>query len=173
MAIHALILKLVPRIAYFFYWVFDMLIVLTKIKFMTNTDIKWLTHKWASFWQVANLVGILAAIVELVEIGKEEAKLIAQKRVTSSGNNVQIDSNGPQASALDEIKQKQKALEKQKFAQFLNIIKTCGDTITSSSLLGWDERYLGTKFSDGLIGLGGLTSGAIACYNAYPAAPKK
>jgi hypothetical protein len=54
----------------------------------------------------------------------------------------------------------------------LNIIKTTGDTITSSSLLGWDERYLNMKFSDGVIGLGGLTSGVIASYNLYPSAKK-
>ena len=77
MAIHKFILAMIPRIAFFFYWIFDTLIILTKIKFLTNTDIKWLTHKWASFWHVANLVGILNAIIELVEISKEEVKLIA------------------------------------------------------------------------------------------------
>jgi hypothetical protein len=54
----------------------------------------------------------------------------------------------------------------------LTIIKTAGDTITSSSLLGWDERYIGTKFNDGLIGAGGLTSAVISCYNLYPAEKK-
>jgi len=77
MALHKLILALAPRVAFFFYWIFDTLIVLTKIKFLNNMDLKWLTHKWASFWQFANLVGILAAIVELVEISREEVKLIA------------------------------------------------------------------------------------------------
>lgn len=77
MAIHKLILALIPRVAFFFYWIFDSLIVLTKIKFLTGTDLKWLTHKWASLWQIANLTGILGALVELFEIGQEEVKLIA------------------------------------------------------------------------------------------------
>lgn len=169
MAIHKFILGIIPRIAFFFYFIFDTLIVLTKIKFLHNTDIKWLTHKWASMWQIANLVGILGAIVDLVEIGKAEVKLIAQRRVASNDG----DSNTGNQSALEEIKKKQSEIADRKFKCYLTIIKTCGDTFTSSGLLGWDERYLGTKFTDGLIGLGGLTSGAIACYSSYPAAPKK
>jgi len=173
MAVHKLILALIPRVAFFFYWIFDTLIVLTKIKFLTNTDLKWLTHKWACFWQCANLVGILSAIIELVEIGKEEVKLIAQKRVANSTSGGQIDSaSGDKKSALEEIKNKQKDLNGKKLTQVLNIIKNAGDTITSSSLLQWDEHYLGTKFNEGLIGAGGFVSGVISCYNLYPA-PKK
>ena len=84
MAIHKFILAIIPRIAYFFYWIFDMLIILSKIKFLHNTDMKWLTHKWASFWQIANLFGILGGIVDLVEIGKDEAKLVAKERYTQN-----------------------------------------------------------------------------------------
>ena len=81
MAMHKFILALCPRIAFFFFWVFDTLIVLTKIKFLTNTDLKWITKRWAALWTFANFTGILGAIVELVEINKEEIKLSAQKRV--------------------------------------------------------------------------------------------
>ena len=77
MAIHKLILSLVQRISFFFYWIFDMLIILSKIKFLQNTDLKWLTNKWAGFWTLANFTGIITAIVNLVEINKEEVKLIA------------------------------------------------------------------------------------------------
>ena len=77
MAVHKLILALAPRIAFFFFWIFDTLIVLTKIKFLTNWDLKWLTKRWAAFWTFANFMGILGAIVELVEINKEEIKLMA------------------------------------------------------------------------------------------------
>ena len=82
--VYKLILQLCPRIAFFFYWMFDTLIILTKIKVINGLDMKWLMHKWASLWTFANFTGILGAIVDLVEIGKEESKLIAQKRVNSS-----------------------------------------------------------------------------------------
>ena len=58
-----------------------MLLILTKIKFLTNTDLKQITYRWAICWTVANFSGIIGAIVELVGIAKQEAKLIAQKRV--------------------------------------------------------------------------------------------
>ena len=77
MLIHKLILKLVPRIAYFFYWIFDTLVILTKIKVLHGFDLKWLTRRWAQFWTIANFFNILGAIVDLVEMGKDESKLIA------------------------------------------------------------------------------------------------
>jgi hypothetical protein len=78
-ALHKLILAIIPRIAFFFYWILDSVIVLSKIKFLTGVNDKWITHKWATLWTIANFTGALGAIVELVEVGKEEARLIAEK----------------------------------------------------------------------------------------------
>jgi hypothetical protein len=90
-ALHKFILLIAPRIAYFFYWIFDTFIVLAKIKVLPNLDQAWLTFRWAAFWTFANFVNIIAAIVELVEIGKEEAKLIAQRKVqTHNGNDEEM-----------------------------------------------------------------------------------
>ena len=83
MPVHKLILALVPRIAFFFYWIFDTLIVLLKIGFLKNMDAKWLTNKWAGFWTIANAFGIIAGIVELYEVQQEEIKLVAQKKVSA------------------------------------------------------------------------------------------
>ena len=52
------------------------------------------------------------------------------------------------------------------------IVKSTGDSITSTNLLGWPKRFLGFDFNDGLVGLGGLTSASIACYQIYPAGKK-
>lgn len=38
MALHKFILLIAPRIAYFFYWIFDTFIVLAKIKVLPNLD---------------------------------------------------------------------------------------------------------------------------------------
>tara|TARA_B110000285_G_C14821323_1_gene466646 strand:- start:60 stop:251 length:192 start_codon:yes stop_codon:yes gene_type:complete len=59
-----------------------------------------------------------------------------------------------------------------RFKAVLNVIKCSGDSITSTSLLGWPKAYLGFEFNDGQIGLGGLASAAISCYSTYPAAKK-
>ena len=72
-----IILQLIPRIAYFFYWFLDTILVLTKIKVLTRTDIKSITYRWGLLWTTANLFTILGAIVELVSLAKKEAKLTA------------------------------------------------------------------------------------------------
>ena len=74
----------------------------------------------------------------------------------------------------DEIRQKEKDIKLKKFNSSLVIIKCTGDSITSTQALGWPAKYLGIEggFNDGLVGLGGLTSAVISCYNAYPAAKK-
>ena len=110
---------------------------------------------------------IFGAVVELVELNKEEIKLIAQKRVAQGA---QIESNGQQRVNVDDLKQKQKEINEKKLLQVLTVIRAAGDTITSTSMLGWDEKYFGSKFSDSWIGFGGFTSGAIMCYLSYPKA---
>lgn len=75
--LHKLILQLIPRVAFFFYWILDTIVVLSKIKFLTKTDMKTLTYRWAFLWTIANVFGVINAIVELVEISKSEAKLQA------------------------------------------------------------------------------------------------
>ena len=77
MALHKFILTLIPRIAFFFFWMFDHLVILTKIGVLKGWDQKWIMWRWAMLWTIANWVSIIGAIVELCEINKEEAKFIA------------------------------------------------------------------------------------------------
>ena len=109
MSLHKFILLIAPRIAYFFYWIFDTFIVLAKIKVLPNLDQAWLTFRWAAFWTFANLVNILAAVVELVEIGKDEAKLFAQRKVQSQGGNEE------DIKSLNLIRQQENDIKKRKF----------------------------------------------------------
>jgi peroxin-11B len=160
MPMHKLLLTIIPRIAFFFFWLFDHLVILSKIKVINSVDSIWVTHKWALCWFVANTVTIIASIVDLVELAKEEAKLIAQKRFQQS--------NGT-SKTTDEIRQKEKDLQLKQLNAKLNIIKSLGDNVTATSLLGWPKKFFNFEFNDGAIGLGGLTSAVIACYNAYPA----
>ena len=80
MPFHKLLLTVIPRICFFFFWLLDHLVVLSKIKFIKDIDIKWVTHKWAICWLIANTTQVIANIVILVELAREEAKLVAQKR---------------------------------------------------------------------------------------------
>ena len=122
MALHKLILAIIPRLAYLFFWVFDTLVVLTKIKFTNRWDIKSLMYKWATLWTIANVFSIIGAIVELVELGKEEAKMIASRKYSKTSDDSK---DGYSSAQLDQVKQK-------KFAQKLIVIKCSGDLITST-----------------------------------------
>jgi hypothetical protein len=122
MALHKLILAIIPRVAYFLYWIVDTLVVLTKIKFTSRWDIKDLIYKWATLWTIANAFSIIGAIVELVELGKEEAKMIASRKYSKTSDDTK---DGYSSSQLDQVKTK-------KFAQKLIVIKCSGDLITST-----------------------------------------
>jgi len=84
MKTHKFILALIPRVAFFFYWFLDTIIVMIKIKVFRNWDAKNITHKWALLWTIANFTGILSAIVELNEVANDKVKLIALKNVSQS-----------------------------------------------------------------------------------------
>jgi|TARA_B110001450_G_C17499240_1_gene431564 hypothetical protein len=42
MPIHKFILALIPRLAFFCFWLFDHLVILTKIKVLNGMDAKWI-----------------------------------------------------------------------------------------------------------------------------------
>jgi hypothetical protein len=80
MPFHKLFLAVLTRVCFFFFWLLDHLVVLSKIKFSSQIDIKWVTHKWSTLWLIANTCTIITNIINLVELAREEAKLVAQKR---------------------------------------------------------------------------------------------
>ena len=84
MVMYKFILKLIPRVAFFIYWIFDTLVVLRKINVLPSIDLAWVSYRWAFFWTIANLTSALGALVELVDLAKEEAKLIAKKKLGST-----------------------------------------------------------------------------------------
>ena len=79
MVVWKLILQLIPRISFFFYWILDTFVVLGKIKFLNNLDMVTLQYRWAACWTTANITTVLNSIVSLVEINKEEQKFRKSK----------------------------------------------------------------------------------------------
>ena len=157
------ILKLIPRVAFCLYWVFDTLLIMGKIKVLPNLDMAWVSYKWATCWTIANLSSIANAAVNLMDLGHKEASLLARKKVEASGSDKQND---------DSVKQELIETRAAQFNESLMLIKSCGDSITSTNLLGWPKQALGYDFNDGIVGCGGLTSALISCYQVWPAAKK-
>ena len=169
--LHKLITSLVTRVAFFFYWIFDNLLIMNKLKVFQRTDLKTIQYRWAICWTIANFSSIIGAIIELVQITKKEAKLMAQKVILQSDS--QPEGKSSKVSQMDDIRQQQADLGQQRFDQTLVLIKTLGDSITSTQSLGWPKHYLGYEFNDGLVGIGGFTSACITCYQLYPAKKSK
>jgi hypothetical protein len=61
------------------------------------------------------------------------------------------------------------ALHKKKVNNILNLLKNLGDMVTASQAIGLPAKLFGFNFNDGQVGLGGLTSSLITCYQLFPA----
>lgn len=127
----------------------------------------------------ANFTGLLGALLEIYEISKEQSRLRHKRKQLES----KVDQGLPTRSLIkdhqednsntvrytkESLAKQEQQLKAQKFAQILIAIKSCGDSITSSQLLGWPKKFLGIEFNDGMVGCGGLTSACISCYQIYP-----
>ena len=80
-------LSIATRLAFLFYWIFDNLAVLTKIKFFTSLDFA-NVNKWACrFWLLGLLLGLWQAVHNLLEAAKYEIKLKLEKlRIGQEGS---------------------------------------------------------------------------------------
>ena len=110
--------------AFFIYWIFDTLVVLRKINVLPKLDLAWISYRWAFFWTIANFSGALSAFLELIDLAKDEAKLIAKKAVSSSESG--------EKDSEDTIKTKLVEVRKKRFNEILNLVKSLGDSITST-----------------------------------------
>ena len=78
-----LVLKLIPPLSRFFMWIFDTLVILSKVKVLPNVDQAYVTYRYALFWTISNLVSLLGALYELYDIARETAKLQAKKMIAT------------------------------------------------------------------------------------------
>ena len=92
---------------------------------MTNVDLKWVTYRWAALWTITNLTQAFAAILELLEIKKNMAKVQAEKDYNKNSN-LKSESN------LSELSQREMKLKQQQFTTVLTLIKNMGDSVTST-----------------------------------------
>lgn len=151
-------LSIATRVAFAFYWLFDNLSVLIKIKFFTSLDFKSMNRKACKFWLLGLVLGLWQAFYNLIQCAKEEARLrLLKARIGKE-------------DGIDEAKYQEqvKKVKAKRTTNTLNVIKQLGDSITASQGLGYPTRFLGVNFNDGLVGVGGFTSAFITCYQTYP-----
>ena len=61
-------------------------------------------YRWATLWTIANVTSLLGALLELFELGKEEAKL---KKRLQGGSHLQDEDKGSAAQVSPQSLQKQ------------------------------------------------------------------
>lgn len=152
-------LAVIARLGFLFYWLFDNLSVLIKIKFLNGFDQKQMARRASKCWLFGIWVSIICALLELYKVSTKESQLLLSRA------NAKVEAKG---DSQEDFQAALKAVRAQKKTQVLNIIKNLGDSITASQSLGYPNRFFGLNFSDGLVGVGGFTSAAITCYQLYP-----
>ena len=89
---HKKLLNILSRIGFFFYWIFDNLQILAKVKFLEGVDKEKAGKRAAFFWLVGLLFSIALVIVQMVETAKEEAALAQE--VHDLGSNITDERTG-------------------------------------------------------------------------------
>ena len=152
------IMNVVCRASFLWYWFFDNLSVLIKIKFINSLDFNSINRKACKFWLLGCLTGMFLAVYSMINDMKKEAELLLKAKIKPS------DSADAKPSDDNAWKQEWKKLQEKKKTNLLNFIKNGGDAITASQTLGYPKRFFGFSFSESIVGLGGFTSAAITCY---------
>lgn len=137
------LIDIASKFFYFFYWFFDNLFILSKIKLIQNFDQSNLNKLAMLNWFLGNVTSILKMMMDLDELYKQ--KLYSDK--SSKEANLKLD----------------KAI----FNTYLNIIGKIGDCFPSSQGCNIPQRFIGRPWSETTVGIGGLISALVALKNTW------
>ena len=147
-------ITIATRLAFLFYWLFDNIGVLIKIKFIKSWDFQNALRRANKAWFTGLVLMLIGGIRQLVLLATETKKVKAEKA----------------RGAIDEstYSDKQKQIAAKRLTAIFTIVKALGDSTTASQGLGYPKQYLGFEFNDGVVGLGGFTSAFLTCYQNFP-----
>lgn len=134
------------------------MVVLNKIKFFPNLDLKRISLNAGRVWFAALFFMAWQAVMGLMKCAKEEAKLKMDKaKVGQEG--------GMDATQFAEAVKKAKA---KRTTQTVNLVKACCDSISASQAAGYPQQFFGRNINDGFCGVGGFTSAFLTCWTLWP-----
>ena len=122
------IMNVLCRASFLWYWFFDNLSVLIKIKFINSLDFNSINRKACKFWLLGCLIGMFLAVYGMVKDMKKEAELLLLKAKTKSVSGVVDAKDGDEAA----WKLEWKKVQDRKKTNLINLIKNSGDAITAS-----------------------------------------
>ena len=133
------IMNVLCRASFLWYWFFDNLSVLIKIKFINSLNFDSINRKAFKFWLLGCLIGMFLAVFAMFKDMKKEAELLLIKAKTKSVSGISDSKDGDEAA----WKLEWKKVQDRKKTNLLNFIKNAGDSITASSGLGYPKRFIG------------------------------
>lgn len=133
-------LSVIKQLGMMDYWAVENVGTLSKVGFLGFNP--------ASFTKIATGGWFVALVAQLA---KDSRALV--RTFTSDGEKSQDNRRRQQARK----------------AAVLGILKSCGDLITASNGIELPLRLFGRQFSEGAVGLGGLTSALLTLYGLWPA----
>ena len=149
-------LAVLTRLAFLFYWFFDNLGVLIKIKFITSLNAANAVRRANKAWLTGLVLTIIGAIRTLIKLAHESKQLRELK------------ARGSDSMDETQLKEQVTKLKTSRRTAIFNLIKALGDSTTASQGLGYPKRFIGVEFNDGIVGVGGFTSAFLNCYQQYP-----
>lgn len=140
------------RVAFFGYWLFDNLVIFSKLKLLKK-NVKSFSKPAMVCWWLANVCNIVRACVTLKKLRSEKKDLRDFIR------------KNPEKA--EDFKGRFVLIVRKRNATLRLLVKGCGDFLTSSN--GWGlTKMVGIHgVNDSHIGLAGLISSSIATYEAY------
>jgi hypothetical protein len=143
-----LALNVLSRAAFSVYWLLDNLSILGSIK-LFQYDTKPITKNAMTAWLLAIVFSAAGTLKKLLESYNQEDSLRKRK---------------PDLETREALKK----LGSERKTNFLNLLKNIGDFFPAFNGSQLPLELLGRNIDERLCGLGGLVSGAIACYQAWP-----
>ena len=114
-------MNILSRVGFFFYWIFDNLQILAKIKFLDVVDKDVAAKRAAKFWLLALVFGVILVLVQIYETQMEEKFLIENLKKV-----------GADEQKVESTKDKLHGLQKKKVENILNLLKNLGDMVTAT-----------------------------------------
>lgn len=128
-----IVLDILSRLGFLFYWLFDNISILGTIKFI-NVEVKPINKIASLAWTIGLLFGLVKNVMELLKILKTQ----------------KADKN------FDALL----------IAKLLDITSKIGDLLVSLNGMEVPHMVLGRSLSESVLGMGGLTSSAIAIFTS-------
>lgn len=140
------------RVAFFGYWLFDNLVIFSKLKLLKK-NVKSFSKPAMLCWWFANLCNIIRAGITLVKIKNEKNTLLNFLKKNPEKKN--------------DFQKRFEKLRSRKNAALRLLVKGCGDFLTSSNGWGFTNMVGIHGVNNGHIGLAGFISSSIASYEAW------